>query len=164
MSSPLAGEGSAAVYLAVEKGEVDGAGSSPWTSWKVNRPQWVRDGLIVPLVQVGLKKDPELSQVPLLLDLARNDEERTMFNFVSAPASIERPFAGPPDMPPELIAVYRRAFAEMIRSPRLREDIARLHLDLDPQSGEQVARIVSQIVTTTPAIVAKVKTITDEGR
>jgi tripartite-type tricarboxylate transporter receptor subunit TctC len=156
--------GSAAVYLAVEKGEVDGAGSSPWTSWKVQRPAWVREGLIVPLVQVGLKRDDDLKHVPLLLDLATTDEQRTMFRFVSAPASIERPFAGPPGMPAEALAIYRRAFAEVMKSPRLREEAQRLNLDLDPQPGEAVARIVSEIVTTTPAIVAKVKAITDEGR
>jgi tripartite-type tricarboxylate transporter receptor subunit TctC len=156
--------GSAAVYLAVEKGEVEGVGSSPWSSWKVSRPSWVRDGLIVPLVQVGLKRDADLSEVPLLVDLATTAEQHTMFKFVSAPASIERPFAGPPGMPPELVDVYRRAFTELVKAPRVRDEIARLNLDLDPQPGEAVARIVSEIVTTTPAIVAKVKSITDEGR
>jgi len=156
--------GSAAVYLAVEKGEVDGAGSSPWTSWKVSRPAWVRERLIVPLVQVGLKKDPDLADVPLLIDLAQTDEQRALFTFVSAPAAIERPFAGPPGMPSELVDIYRRAFMDMVKSPRLREEVARLNLDFDPQPGETVARIVSDIVTTTPAIVAKLKAITDEGR
>ena len=156
--------GSAAVYLAVEKGEVDGAGSSPWSSWKATRPDWVRDRLIVPLVQVGLKKDADLPDVPLLIDLAKTGEQRTLFKFVSAPASIERPLAGPPGMPSELVGMYRRAFAEAVQAPRLREEIARLNLDLDPQSGESVARVVSEIVTTAPAIVAKVKAITDEGR
>ena len=156
--------GSASVYLAVEKGEVDGAGSSPWTSWKVSRPAWVRERMIVPLVQVGLKKDPDLADVPLLIDLAQSDEQRAMFAFVSAPAAIERPFAGPPGMPPELVHIYRRAFATMIKSPRLREEIARLNLDFDPQPGEAVAKIVSDIVTASPSIVAKVKAITGEGR
>src|SRR5262249_13314769 len=156
--------GSAAVYLAVEKGEVEGAGSSPWSSWKVSRPNWVRDGLIVPLVQVGLKRDPDLADVPLLIDLAANEEQHAMFKFVSAPASIERPFAGPPGMPAEVIDLYRRAFTHLLKSPKLRENVARLNLDLDPQPGDAVARIVTEIVTTTPSIVAKVKAITDEGR
>jgi tripartite-type tricarboxylate transporter receptor subunit TctC len=156
--------GSAAVYLAVEKGEVEGAGSSPWSSWKVSRPNWVRDKLIVPLVQVGLKRDPDLAEVPLLVDLATTAEQHTMFKFVSAPASIERPFAGPPGMPADLVDIYRRAFTQLVKSPKVREEVARLNLDLDPQPGDAVARIVTEIVTTTPAIVAKVKAITDEGR
>jgi tripartite-type tricarboxylate transporter receptor subunit TctC len=156
--------GSAAVYLAVEKGEVDGAGSSPWSSWKVSRPQWVRDKQIIPLVQVGLKQDKDLVDVPRLIDLAQNDEQQQMFSFVSAPAAIERPYAGPPGMPAEALAIYRRAFAEMVKDSKFREEVLRLNLDLDPQSGSEVAKIVSGIVTAPPAIVAKVKTIADEGR
>jgi tripartite-type tricarboxylate transporter receptor subunit TctC len=147
--------GSAAVHLAIEKGEVDGAGSAPWTSWKVSRPHWVREKLIIPLVQVGFKKDPDLHDVPLLIELANTDEQRTMFTFVSATTAIERPFAGPPGMPPKLVDIYRRAFAAMAKSPRLAEEIARLNLELDPQPGETVARIVSEIVSTPPAIVAR---------
>jgi hypothetical protein len=156
--------GSAAVYLAVEKGEVDGAGSSPWSSWKVSRPQWVRDKQIIPLVQVGLKPDQDLADVPRLIDLARNDEQQQMFTFVSAPAAIERPYAGPPGMPTEALDIYRRAFAEMVKDAKFREEVSRLNLDLDPQSGSEVAKIVAGIVTAPPAIVAKVKTIADEGR
>jgi tripartite-type tricarboxylate transporter receptor subunit TctC len=156
--------GSAAVYLAVEKGEVDGAGSSPWSSWKVARPHWVRDKQIIPLVQVGLKPDPDLADVPRLIDLAQNDEQRQMFTFVSAPAAIERPFAGPPAMPTEALAAFRGAFAAMAKAAKFREEVSRLNLDLDPQSGSEVAKIVAGIVTAPPAIVAKVKTIADEGR
>jgi tripartite-type tricarboxylate transporter receptor subunit TctC len=156
--------GSAAVYLAIEKGEVDGAGSSPWTSWKASRPHWVRDKQIVPLVQVGLKADHELAGVPRLIDLAQNDEQRMLFTFVSAPAAIERPYAGPPGMPAEALDLYRRAFTEMVQSAKFREDAMRLNLDLDPQSGAEVAKIVADIVGAPPAIVAKVKAIADEGR
>jgi tripartite-type tricarboxylate transporter receptor subunit TctC len=156
--------GSAAVYLAIEKGEVDGAGSSPWTSWKASRPQWVRDKQIVPLVQVGLKADHDLADVPRLIDLAQNDEQQKLFTFVSAPAAIERPYAGPPAMPAEALGLYRGAFDEMVKSTKFREDAARLNLDLDPQTGAEVAKIVSDIISAPPAIIAKVKAIADEGR
>jgi len=156
--------GSAAVYLAIEKGEVDGAGSSPWTSWKASRPHWVRDKQIIPLVQVGLKADADLADVPRLIDLARNDEQQKLFTFVSAPAAIERPYAGPPGMPAEALDLYRRAFTEMVNDAKFRKDALRLNLDLDPQTGAEVAKIVTDIVTAPPAIVAKVKAIADEGR
>jgi len=156
--------GSAAVYLAVEKGEVDGVGSSPWSSWKVSRPHWVRDKQIIPLVQVGLKEDKDLADVPRLIDLAQNDEQQQMFTFVSAPAAIERPYAGPPGMPAEALDLYRRGFAEMVKDTKFRDEVFRLNLDLDPQSGSEVAKIVTAIVTARAAIVAKVKAIADEGR
>jgi tripartite-type tricarboxylate transporter receptor subunit TctC len=156
--------GSAAVSHAMEKGEVEGIGSTPWSSWKATRPGWIENKQIIALVQVGLKKDLDLPDVPRLIDLAQNDEQLQLFTFVSAPAAMERPFAGPPGVPPDLLAAYRRAFAEMAKGARFRDDVARLNLDVDPQPGEDVARIVAGIVTTPPAIVAKVKAITDEGR
>jgi hypothetical protein len=156
--------GSAAVSHAMEKGEVEGIGSTPWSSWKATRPGWIENKQIIALVQVGLKKDPDLPDVPRLIDLAQNDEQLKLFTFVSAPAAMERPFAGPPGMPGELLAAYRRAFTAMAKGARFRDDVRRLNLDVDPQPGEDVARIVAGIVTTPPAIVAKVKAITDEGR
>jgi hypothetical protein len=113
---------------------------------------------------VGLKADADLAGVPRLIDLAQNDEQQKLFTFVSAPAAIERPYAGPPGMPPEALDLYRRAFDEMVNSVKFREDAARLNLDLDPQSGAEVAKIVSDIVSAPPAIIAKVKAIADEGR
>ncbi|MEA2902713.1 MAG: hypothetical protein QOI12_100 [Alphaproteobacteria bacterium] len=156
--------GSAAVSHAMEKGEVEGIGSAPWTTWKATRPAWVAGKQIVPLVQVGLKKEPDLPDVPRLLDLAQNDEQQKLFMFVSAPSALERPFAGPPGLAPEVLAAYRRGFDAMVKTAKFREDIERLNLDLDPQSGEAVARIVADVVSTPPAIVARVKAITDEGR
>jgi tripartite-type tricarboxylate transporter receptor subunit TctC len=156
--------GSAAVAHAMEKGEVDGIGSTPWSSWKATRPGWIERKEIIALLQVGLKKESDLPDVPRLIDLAETDEHRALFGFVSKTAAIERPFAAPPGLAPELLAAYRRAFAEMARSARFRDEVKRLNLDLDPLPGEDVARIVAEVVTTPSAIVAKVKSITDEGR
>jgi tripartite-type tricarboxylate transporter receptor subunit TctC len=156
--------GSAAVYHAIEIGEVEGVGSVPWTSWKATHPSWVENHEIIPLVQVGLKKDPDLPDVPRLVDLARNDEQRALFTFVSAPAAIERPFAAPPGLPPELLGAYRSAFADMTQAAAFRAEARRLNLDFDPQPGEEVGKIVAEIVAAPPGAVARVKAITDEGR
>ncbi len=151
--------GGPAVDLAMEKGEVDGRGSNPWISYKATRPAWVRDKLIVPLMQVGFRKEPDLPDVPLLIELAETDEQRAMFHFVSAPVMMERPFAGPPGMAREPLEILRRAFEAMVKDGAFLADAARLNLDIDPHSGEQVAKIVADIVGTPPAIVRKVGAI-----
>jgi len=156
--------GAAAVYHAIEQGEVQGAGSAPWTTWKAVRPDWVREHRIVPLVQVGLKMDPDLAGVPRLIDLARNDEQKKLFTFVSAPANIERPYAAPPGIPSEILADYRQAFDKMVKDAGFLDDARKQRLDIDPQSGDAVAKIVTTIVTTPTDIVAKVKTVIAEGR
>ena len=153
-------EGGNAVTLAIERGEVQGDGSSRWSSWKATRPDWVRDGKIIPLVQVGLRKDAELPDVPLLGDFAQNDEQRQMFELVGAPNALGQPFAGPPRMPADRLNALRRAFAEMTRDPAFRAEAHAMKLDLDPLTGEAAEAIVRLIVGTPSPIVQKVQAAT----
>jgi tripartite-type tricarboxylate transporter receptor subunit TctC len=157
-------EGSAAVYHAIELGEVQGVGSTPWVTWKTMRPDWVRDGKILALVQVGLKPEADLPGVPRLIDLAQNDEQRRMFTFVSSVAAIERPYAAPPGIPAELLVTYRQAFTAMTKDKDFLAEAEKQNMDIDPQTGEQVEAIVRDIVNTPTAVVAKVKAVADEGR
>src|SRR4051794_1767241 len=82
-------QGGTDVNLAMERGEVQGRGAGAWTTWKHTRPDWIKDGKIVPLVQIGPKKDPDLSQVPLLNELAQNEEQKQMFRLVAGNIQIE---------------------------------------------------------------------------
>ncbi len=150
-------EGGNAVTLAIERGEVQGDGSNPWSSWKATRSEWVRDRKIVPLVQIGLKKDPDIAHVPLLAELARDDEQRQMFAFVSGPVAMQQPFAGPPGMPAERLALLRRAFEQMTKDAAFRAEIDKLQLDLDPLPGPEVEAIARKVVQTPTAIVQKVQ-------
>ncbi len=151
--------GGNAVNYAIEQGEVEGRGSSPWVSWKSTRPAWVREGWIVPLVQIGFKKDADLPNVPLLTDLAETEEQSLMFRFVSAPISIERPFAGPPEMAREPLGILRDAFDRMVKDEAFLRDAAMQNMDVDPQRGEEVAKIVADIVAAPAAMVRKVREI-----
>jgi tripartite-type tricarboxylate transporter receptor subunit TctC len=150
-------EGGNAVTLAIERGEVQGDGSNPWSSWKATRSEWVRDRKIVPLVQIGPKKDPDIAQVPLLGELARDDEQRQMFAFVSGPVAMQQPFAGPPRIPQERLLLLRRAFEQMTRDPAFRAEVDKLQLDLDPLPGAEIEAIARAVVQTPPAIVQKVQ-------
>ena len=117
--------GGNAVNHAIEQGEVEGRGSSPWSSWKATVPAWVSNGWIRPLVQIGLKREADLADVPLLVDLAENPEQSRMFRFVSEPVSIERPFVAPPSVPPETLAILRGAFDRIMRDPGFLAEAAR---------------------------------------
>jgi tripartite-type tricarboxylate transporter receptor subunit TctC len=147
------------VNLAIERGEVQARGTTPWTTWRATRPDWVREGKIVPIVQFGLKKDPTIPQVPMLSELAQTEEQRQIFDLISANVAIERPFAAPPDVPPAILAVLRQGFAEMARSPALLADAERQSMDIDPLFGDDLAKAVKGIVSTPPAIAKKVNEI-----
>ena len=153
-------EGGNAVDLAMEKGEVQGRGSNPWETWKTTRPDWVKQRLVRPLVQVGLKKDEDLPDVPLLMELAKTEEQKQMFRLVSAPIAMERPFAAPPGIPAEARSILRDAFFAMTQDKAFLADAAKLNMGIDAQRGEAVEKIVADIIGTPDAVVQKVKQIT----
>ena len=153
-------EGGNTLRLAMERGEVQGDGSARWSSWKSTKPDWVRDNKVVALVQIGLKKDDDLPNVPLLTELAQNEEQRKMFEFISQPIAMQQPFVAPPGIPADRVILLRRAFDAMTRDPAFRKEVEQLDLELDPVSGEEVQKIVRAIVETPTDIVQKVQAAT----
>jgi tripartite-type tricarboxylate transporter receptor subunit TctC len=153
-------EGGNTLRLAMERGEVQGDGSARWSSWKSTKPEWLRDNKVIALVQIGLKKDDDLPNVPLLTELAQNEEQRRMFEFISQPIAMQQPFVGPPGIPADRVILLRRAFDAMTRDPAFRKEVEQLDLELDPVSGEEVQKIVRAIVETPSDIVQKVQAAT----
>ena len=111
-----------AVDHAMEKGEVEGRGSNQWSAWKAIHPDWVREKKIIPLVQVGATKEAELPDVPLLSELAQNEEQRRMLQFVSEAAAMDGPLAAPPGIPPKALAALRTAFKAMTKDVAFRAE------------------------------------------
>jgi tripartite-type tricarboxylate transporter receptor subunit TctC len=136
------------INLAMEKGEVDGRGSNAWGSWKATRPDWLRDKKINILVQIGLTKAPDLPDVPLLIDLAANEEDRAIFRLLSASSTIGRPIFTSPGVPAERVNVLRAAFDRMVKDPMFLAEAGKEHFDINPVSGVEMQKIVQEIVAT----------------
>jgi tripartite-type tricarboxylate transporter receptor subunit TctC len=145
------------VNLAMERGEIDGRASNSWASWKSTHPDWVKDKKIVVLVQVGLKRAPDLADVPLLNELAKNDMDRAVLTFLSADTAIARSLVTTPDTPPERVAALRRAFDATMRDPEFLAEADKALLDIDPMTGEEAQKIADSIVNTPPDVVARAK-------
>lgn len=146
---------SADVFLAMERGEVEGICES-LDSVKNRRPDWIPNKAIAVLFQGGAAPHPELKDVPMVLDLARDAEEKQAIEFLYAGQGIGRPFVAPPDLPPERLNMLRAAFDATMKDPDFIAETQRNKLDLDPQDGEHLAALVKQIYATPKAIVDKI--------
>src|SRR5262249_622137 len=105
------------VNLAMERGEVGGRGSNSWAAWKATKPDWIKETKLFHLVQVALKRDPELSNVPLMYELAKSPEDAEVLRFLSADVAISRAFVTTPDVPPSRLSALRLAFTAMLSDP-----------------------------------------------
>jgi tripartite-type tricarboxylate transporter receptor subunit TctC len=138
--------GGAEVNLAMERGEVQGRGSNSWASYKGTKPEWVKEGKVVVLAQVGLKRAPDLPNVPLLQELATNDQDRAAMKLLSAPTAIGRPFFAPPGVPADRVKALRAAFDATMTDKNFLDEAAKLNLDVNPVSGEDLQKIVADII------------------
>ncbi len=145
------------VNLALEKGEVDIRGSNSWASWKGTRPHWLAEKKINILVQFGLKRDPELASVPLLMELATDPDDQAALKLLSAPTTIGRPLFAPPGVPADRIKALRAAFDATMKDPAFIAEAKVSKLDLQPLSGLELQKIVEEIVATPPHVVKRLK-------
>ena len=148
---------SAEALLAMERGETEGFCAWSWITQLSERPDWVRERKVIPLVQFGSAKHPDHPDTPLATDLATNDAERQAIELVTAPLLFARPFVAPPDMAPERAAVLREAFAATNRDPAFLEDMAKQQLEPDYVAPGDIAVLLDRIYATPKAVVAKVK-------
>ena len=146
---------SAEVFLAMERGEVDGICES-LDSIKNRRPDWIPGKTVAVLFQGGAQPNPELRDVPFILDLARNEDEKQAIEFLYVGQGIGRPFVAPPDLPPERLEMLRDAFDATMKDADFIADARRNKLDLDPEDGEHLAALIKKIYATPKPIVEKV--------
>jgi tripartite-type tricarboxylate transporter receptor subunit TctC len=147
------------INLAMERGEVDGRGSNSWMSWKATRPDWLTQSKINILVQIGLNKAPDLPNVPLLTDLAANEQDRAVLRLLSASATVGRPIFTTPDVPADRIKALREAFDKMIKDPAFIEQAKKEHFEIDPVSGEDLQKIIADIVKTPQPVAERLQKI-----
>ena len=145
------------IHLAMESGEVHGTIAN-WSTLKAINPGWITDKKIRIIAQWALKKNPELADVPLFLDLAKTDAERAALELMLARLEYGRPFFLPPNVPAPRLEALRRAFDATMKDPAYLAEADKLKIEVDPLSGEQVAALVEQVSRTPADTVARVRT------
>jgi tripartite-type tricarboxylate transporter receptor subunit TctC len=156
-------QGGNTIQLAMERGEVEGRGAVVWSGLKAGWPQWIAEGKISELVQIGLAKDADLPDVPLLIDLAKNDTERAIFRFISSDASMAFPVVAPPGVPAARVAALRKAFDETMDDPAFQAEADKRHLPMRRVAGEDVRAIVQSVISTPPDVIAQLKAAIGEA-
>src|SRR5882757_1434107 len=143
------------INLAMERGEVGGRGSNSWASWKSTRPQWLAEKKIFILVQVGLKRNAELAEIPTMQELAKNDMDRQVLEFISADTAISRPLVTNAGVPRERVAALRRAFDATMKDPEFLAEAEKTKTDISPMTGEEAQKIAAATINAAPAVRAR---------
>jgi len=143
------------VGLAMERGEVQGRCGWSWSSVKSTHQQWYDQKKINILVQLALSKHAELPNVPLIIDLAKTDEQRQILKLIFARQVMGRPFLAPPGVPADRAAALRKAFMDTMKDKDFLADAEKAGMEITPVPGDQLQTLVKEIYATPPEIVQK---------
>ena len=149
--------GGASMNLAMERGEAGGRCSYSWEAIKSVIPDWIRDRKVKPIIQFALTRHPELPDVPLIADFAKTELDRAALRILMTRQVFGFPYAAPPGLSPEVRELLRTAFVKTMQDPAVREDAAKIKLELAPVSGEALERAAHAAFAASPEAIARAK-------
>jgi tripartite-type tricarboxylate transporter receptor subunit TctC len=151
--------GTAAITLAMERGEVQGVIGDDWASIKANKGDWLRDRKIRILMQLTAARHPDLPDVPLAGEFATSESNRRVLGLFVERQHYGRPFLAPPGTPPAIVAAYREAFAKLVEDPEFIRETTAARLIIKPASGDDVAALVERIYGNPKPIIEQATTL-----
>jgi len=156
--------GTREVNLAMERGEVEANGAITWASIKATMTAMLKEHRINLIVQFGLRKHPDLPDVPNALSFAKTDEQRAALLLLFATQEFGRPYIAPPDLPAPVAAALRDGFAATMKDPAFLEEAGRRGLDIDPTPVAEIDAVVGKLYATPPDTVQRVREVFNERR
>jgi tripartite-type tricarboxylate transporter receptor subunit TctC len=151
---------SGAVNIALQRGEIDGR-SWGYLSLAKESPDWIKQDKVAVLFQVGAKRDRNTPDAPLMTELAKTDEERQVLRLISSPSALGKPYAAPPGLLADRVAVLRTAFMATMQDKAFAAEMKRLNVEFNPISGVEVQQIVNDTVQSPPALIQQAKALMD---
>lgn len=151
----VTGYGSAtSITLAIESGEVEGTCTS-FSSLQSRNADWFKNKKIKIIVQASTRKHPDLPDVPLALDLAKDPELRELMALNDARLEIGRPFLAPPEVPADRVAALRTAFDRTMVDAKFKADVKLQKRDVTPVSGKDVQALIERVSKASDTMIAR---------
>jgi tripartite-type tricarboxylate transporter receptor subunit TctC len=143
------------IQLAIERGEVDGLCGLSWSTLKGRYPHWLKDKKANILVQAGIKKQPELPDIPSASDLAKETDQRQILKLLLIGQAMARPFAAPPGIPADRKAALIAAFERTTADPEFLAEAERLNFEVNPVSANRLEALLAEAYATPKDVIAK---------
>ncbi len=143
-----------AVYIAMERGELDGRCGGQLTVIKSTRPHWLTERKIQVPILIAHKRSPEFPDTPTVMEFVKDEPTRQQLDLVMLTQGLDRPVMLPPGVPVERVRELRAAFDATMADPAFRADIERRSLHVDPVRGEEMAKAFERAFALPPEIIA----------
>ena len=143
------------ITLAMERGEVDGLCGLSWSTMQTRHLQWLKEKKINLLVQASFKKDPEIGDVPLVMELTKDTEKLQILKLILAAQEMARPFAAPPGIPRDRANALIAAFDATMKDAEYLADAKKSRIDVNPVTGPDIDKLLAELYATPKDVIQK---------
>ena len=149
------------LHPAMERGEVQAICGWGWDGIMAQRPDWLRDKKINILVQMAYQKHPNLPDVPLILDLMKNEKERQAMRLLVLDTLVAWPLIAAAGTADAKIAELRQAFNRAMEDPAMIEETKKSARSWDYVTGERIEKAIADVYASPPDVVALARGLLD---
>jgi tripartite-type tricarboxylate transporter receptor subunit TctC len=142
------------IFIAMERGEVDGRCGSQLTVIKSTRPNWLTEHKISVPILIATKRIREFPDTPTVLEFVKDEPAREQLELMMIPQSLDRPVMAPPGVPAERVKELRDALDATVADPAFVADIEKRNLHLDPVGGEEMTKALARAFSFPPDVIA----------
>ena len=139
--------GTNAIFLAIERGEVEGLCMASSTLLGPSR-NLIESGKLRILFSMESKPMAALPNVPTMFTRLKTEKQRQIVSFHNAALEYGRPFAAPPGVPSERVTALRAAFASTLKDPTFLAEAEKLGYIITYTSGEELKQLSDSLYTT----------------
>ena len=150
------------IDLAVERGEIH-CRAFTIEAFMSREPYhtWRKKGFVRNIIQTGKKRDAKLPETPTLWELMDRyktpEPSRRLATLMLASGKLGRPMMATPGVPADRVKILRDAFNATMKDPEFLADIDKRQFDLDPVGGDELEKIVKEVMSQPPDIIARMK-------
>ena len=145
-------ESTTSMIMALERGEIEIACGIGFDSVK-SSTSYYREGKIVPVMQLGYEKHPEMPSTPFIYDMLLTPDFKDIADFITKRLAIGRAFATPPDVASARLNILREAFWAAVQSPELHAEANVQNMEIQPERGDIVQKLVEELMQTPREII-----------
>lgn len=146
--------GTTGTLLAMERGETEG-GHATLANLLFGKANWLRDKTVNVLVQYAQARDPHFPNVPAMVEFGKTPSDKQVLNLFGSTAEVGRALMTPPGVPPERLAVLRRAVAAMLADPDFKAEMVKRNLEFGPMSGGDLQKVIDATLNVPPEVITR---------
>jgi tripartite-type tricarboxylate transporter receptor subunit TctC len=156
--------GAAPMFLAMQRGELDGQMVGLSSVRTGQRDLWSRKAFR-PLMAFGrTTRLPEFADMPIGRELTNDPSALALIEFAELPFFMALPFAAPPDLPIDRARALQSAFVALCRDKSFVEEAEKLGIDMSPIDGEAILKLLARTAATPKDVIARYNAIGSEKK